>query len=368
MVNGTPSTLSEKHTKAAQAVNVPTMGTIARAVLEMGQDTTCRREHCTWTRREQRSKPEEAPWHVSSRRCERRCATSRRYRCNSTLLHEEGSIFQQQHSTRPGSIWRNSSSPGMLMASRVHNVDSLAVFHKFVRVQQSGTGIQLTTEGRPLRGPSSWGRLEYGECALWKELWDPDPLLALARPASDAGPASSDRLADVAPLAPGSAHNGSVQPRTATLGTMAAARHQGSNIATDLAFNARWQQPLPASVTFDLTAASSHTLEKTDEGTVLLRNNTALLCDKLETTMGLPCLRLHYPLYSVLKARGWSIGQMVQGVKAAEEVETTSKHFHPHFAAQLARIDEATVGVGFAQVVTGPVFETGTMPQVDLPQ
>eukprot|EP00961_Rhodomonas_salina_P053784 721761-Rhodomonas_salina.1 len=87
---------------------------------------------------------------------------------------------------------------------------------------------------------------------------------------------------------------------------MAAAQHQGSNIATSLAFNARWQQPLPASVTFDLTAASSHTLEKTDEGIVLLRNNTALLCDKLETPMGLPCRRLHYPLYRVLKVRGWS--------------------------------------------------------------
>eukprot|EP00961_Rhodomonas_salina_P041134 553646-Rhodomonas_salina.1 len=109
-------------------------------------------------------------------------------------------------------------------------------------------------------------------------------------------------------------------------------------------------------------------LEKTDEGTVLLCTNDALLCNTLETTMGLPCSSLHYPLYRMLKARGWSVGQMVQGVKAAEEVEITSKHLHPHFAAQLARIDEATVGVGLAQAVTGPVFETGTLPQVDLPQ
>eukprot|EP00961_Rhodomonas_salina_P217532 2939548-Rhodomonas_salina.2 len=68
--------------------------------------------------------------------------------------------------------------------------------------------------------------------------------------------------------------------------------------------------------------------------------------------MGLLCSRLHYPLYCVLKVRGWSVSQMVQGVKEAEEVESTSKHFHPHFAAQLAHIDEATVGVGFAQAVT----------------
>eukprot|EP00961_Rhodomonas_salina_P211277 2853103-Rhodomonas_salina.2 len=92
------------------------------------------------------------------------------------------------------------------------------------------------------------------------------------------------------------------------------------------------------------------------------------LCYKLETALCLQCCRLHYPLYSVLQARGWGVGQMVQGVKEAEEVEVVSKHLHPHFAAQLACIDAATVGVGFAQAVTGPVFETGTLLQVDLPQ
>eukprot|EP00961_Rhodomonas_salina_P268335 3626063-Rhodomonas_salina.1 len=94
---------------------------------------------------------------------------------------------------------------------------------------------------------------------------------------------------------------------------MAAAPPQGSNIAMDLAFNALWQQPLPASVTFDLTAAASHTLERTDEGTALLLNNTVLLCDKIETALCLPCCRLHYPLYRVLQARGWGAGKWSKG-------------------------------------------------------
>lgn len=53
------------------------------------------------------------------------------------------------------------------------------------------------------------------------------------------------------------------------------------------------------------------------------------------------------------------------GVALKEQI---GRHFHPHFAAQLARVDGALCGVGCSQAVTGPaqVFDTTHVPQVDL--